>query len=142
MPHLCTLPAQEPATIPTAGVENMSAGERAARKGDARDPAQDQRYNLAGKQRLALDVVAAPEVRPPGTDDRDIHHPAGPAGSLRAYGMDEWNQANKGTHGEITQGSSSPQGDQLPFEQHGNTWRAAPQPWDAAQYVGFRTEGA
>lgn len=42
-----------------------------------------------------------------------------------------------GSHGELVQSTSTPDGEQLPFGSSPKTWRAAPTPWDADVYAGW-----
>jgi hypothetical protein len=87
---------------------------------------------------LRVPSKPAPEVELPGTP-RPAMHPAPSVGDVRVWGAGEWDQWNPGTHGELVARASTPTGEQTRQSNvRGNSFRLAPEPWDAAQFVGYR----
>lgn len=128
---------------PDPGVQNLSTYERGVRGGKARDPAGPQKVNtIAPLATLVTPYRGAPATWEPGEESRR-RHPVLGLGILRRWGGGEWDQWNRGQHGEMTPVASTPRGEQTRVSNvRGNTWRLPPQPWDAAQFVGMRQAGS
>lgn len=140
MAHLAILTAgaQVPVTIPEPGTLNGSALDTAYAAGQARDPGQVAYANHVAGAAWPIPTTGAPELRTPGTPRPSMSPAAASSGPLSFWAPDVWDSSSRGVHVAQDQGASVPRGGQLPSPgPTGNTWRAEPQPWDAAHYVGF-----
>lgn len=121
----------------------VSALEKGHRAGDARDP---QRRHTPGRIRpqsiLLVPRKPAPAIAEPGRPEAARHPAPGAAGSiLRRWGFGEWDHVNTGAHGELVVRAEAPAGTQVPYRgPRGNTFRLPPQPWDAAQVIGYQPQ--
>jgi hypothetical protein len=89
---------------------------------------------------LTVPVKPAPAVELPGTPVGARHPAPGAAAALvRVWGTGEWDQMNTGSHGLLSPVAQTPRGEQSRVSNvRGNTYRLPPEPWDAAQFVGYR----
>lgn len=109
--------------------------ERAVIDGTSRNP--DQRPTLVGTNVPVSIASPGPvAVRPAGVESRTPHHPAGP----RTDTLQPWPNlpGNAGLKALV----STPVAVQVgaatdPRPELGNSWRAAPAPWDSAYFVGY-----
>lgn len=140
MPVLLTAPgAQVPVTIPDPGTTNERELERAYAAGDARDPAQVAFAAHVAGTAWPLGVRPAPEPRTSGSPRAGLDPTA--ARSQRSWWAPDVIFADlRGQHVAQQAGAAVARGGQLPAPgPTGNTWRAEPQPWDSAYYVGVQT---
>lgn len=139
MPHACLIDnaAQAPAYQPPAGAQSIAALE--AGRADYRSPD----TGSQARQMPTDEPTQAPPwyVRPPGVP-RALRNPQAFLVRL-VRGYDGKGTQDTGQHLDIEAGASSPQGEQRPPRAgtaRGNTFRAAPAPWDAATFAAY-TEG-
>ena len=133
MPMFPFWPAQEPASIPEPGMEVRGSTDRAATAGQLRStdvgdtPLVDHPVPevVAGSAYWWQPLIGTPRTAMMPSAMTTLH-PVDPE-----FGGD------LGTHGELVQSTSTPNGEQLAFGSSPKTWRAAPNPWDADLYAGW-----
>lgn len=127
---------------PSAGEENLSATQQAARSGQLRstDGGIDRHDGLyptpVPQQGSGYEFQQIP-----GVVTRPTNHPTP---LLLTHDVDGTQGGATGVHGEIIQTASTPSGEQTPFGSAPKTWRAEPAPWDQDAYAGWTattTEG-
>lgn len=142
MPTLFTLPGANldggalpnPVDAPEPGVQALSVRDARAetfRDGDALTEAAN---NNTSRDVLVFPHEAPPYIKPAGTPDRPARQPR-TWGNWRKW-LEFNNHADVGAHGEMVAGANPNPGYQNPgVQQHGNTFRKPPAPWDAAYFV-------
>jgi hypothetical protein len=130
-------PMADPVSTPAPGVEALSVRERAADAGVLRDPDAEARavYTDARPRLLRLMGGTPPAVRPAGVDNRGERHPLSNWPTPRP--VVNYNPHGPGLHGELRPGvSEQASGSMQPgLFLRRNTFRLAPEPWDANYFV-------
>jgi hypothetical protein len=123
---------------PQPGQQSMPSREKGTRAGKARNPDSTQQVNtLAALGEMVVPYRGAPEPNHAPGDQVRRRHPVLGLGITRRWGAGEWDQENRGQHGELVAVASTPRGEQTRISTvRGNTFRLPPAPWDAAHFVG------
>lgn len=133
--------SNSPVTPPTPAADSSltstSAQDRAAVAHQLRDPTAPDALGSVSLPELSITDNAPPALKVPAQESRRKRRPGAswPWGALRRE-AGQWEQDAPGTHGVLAQGVQTPQGTSVPFQRYGNTFRLAPEPWDAQLYIG------
>lgn len=122
------------AVAPTEGDETLSATQEAAYAGTLRNP--DGTDVHVGAYPLPVPQMGSdyPFQQPAGVVTRPTMHPTP---TLNFHDVNPVVGGDLGTHGEIVQTASTPNGEQTAWGSNPKTWRAEPAAWDADVYAGW-----